>query len=105
MNIENEELEWIEIQLKNNPTISIENTGWNHPQFAELKEKDMNFDLYIQTPPEVAEGVLLCKRCKSKKVLSFQTQTRSADEPMTTVAKCLTLVQNGQKIINFKQFF
>ena len=52
----------------------------------------MEFDLYIQTqtPPEDAEGVLLCKKYKSKKVLSFQTQTRSADGPMTTVAKCLT---------------
>ena len=90
MNIENEELEWIKIQIENNPNIDPKNTGWNHLHFTELKEKEMEFDLYIQTPPEVAEGVLLCKKCKSKKVLSFQTQTRSADEPMTTVAKCLT---------------
>ena len=90
MNIENEELEWIKIQIENNPNVDPKNTGWNHPHFTELKEKEMEFELYIQTPPEVAEGVLLCKKCESKKVLSFQTQTRSADEPMTTVAKCLT---------------
>ena len=39
MIIENEELEWIKIQIENNPNIDLKNTGWNHPHFTELKKK------------------------------------------------------------------
>ena len=62
--------------------------GWNHKTFARMLAKEKEIDSYKQTKPEVEEGVLQCKRCNSKRVLSYQTQARSADEPMTTVAKC-----------------
>lgn len=61
---------------------------WNHSAYEKMMKKEREYDTYTQTPPEVEEGVLQCKKCKSKKVLSFQVQSRSADEPMTTVAKC-----------------
>lgn len=62
--------------------------GWNHKSFALLLAKEKEVDSYKQTKPEVEEGVLECKRCNSKRVYSYQTQARSADEPMTTIAKC-----------------
>lgn len=62
--------------------------GWNHKSFNNMLQKEMEFDEYKQTKPEVVEGVLQCKKCNSKKVFSYQIQARSADEPMTTVAKC-----------------
>jgi transcription elongation factor S-II len=43
-----------------------------------LKNKD-----YIE------ESVYRCKRCNEKKCFSFQLQTRSADEPMTTFVNCV----------------
>lgn len=61
---------------------------WDHKTYENLQNKEQEYDIYIQTPPEVEEGVLQCKKCKSRQVLSFQVQARSADEPMTTVAKC-----------------
>jgi len=37
----------------------------------------------------VAEGFYQCKKCKSKKTIMTQQQTRSADEPMTTFVVCV----------------
>lgn len=62
--------------------------GWNHKSFEKLLAKEIEVDSYKQTRPEVEEGVLQCKRCNSKRVISYQTQARSADEPMTTIARC-----------------
>lgn len=62
--------------------------GWRHKMFGVILAKEMEMDSYKQTKPEVEEGVLQCRRCNSRRVLSYQTQARSADEPMTTVAKC-----------------
>ena len=62
--------------------------GWNHCSFSTMLSKEIEMDIYKQTKPEVEEGVLQCKKCGSKKVFSYQIQARSADEPMTTIAKC-----------------
>lgn len=62
--------------------------GWNHSSFGNMLAKEIEVDTYKQQKPEVEEGVLQCKRCMSRKVFSYQIQTRSADEPMTTIAKC-----------------
>lgn len=41
-------------------------------------------------PPdqEVSDGMFTCNKCKSKKTVYYQMQTRSADEPMTTYVTC-----------------
>jgi hypothetical protein len=39
---------------------------------------------------EVPDGMFQCKKCRSKKTTYYQLQTRSADEPMTTFASCLS---------------
>lgn len=43
---------------------------------------------YITKQEEVADGMFTCNRCKSKKTVYYQMQTRSADEPMTTYVTC-----------------
>ena len=82
MNTQEEEKQWA--------SLTKDNKGWEDPIFSSHRKKEEEYDLYIQSPIEVEEGVLVCPKCKSKKVLSFQTQTRSSDEPMTTIAKCVS---------------
>jgi len=62
--------------------------GWKHPMFDAIAKRLKNYDEYILKPYEVEEGVLTCRKCKSKRVYSSVVQTRAADEPMTTLAKC-----------------
>lgn len=38
---------------------------------------------------EVPDGLLTCRRCRSKKTVYMLAQTRSADEPMTAFVTCL----------------
>jgi len=42
-----------------------------------------------QTVEPVTTGIFTCSRCKSRKTTYRQMQTRSADEPMTTIVQCL----------------
>lgn len=62
--------------------------GWNSDRYASYKRRQEEFDDYIFKPVEVIEGVLICLKCKSRKILSTSSQTRAADEPMTVFAKC-----------------
>lgn len=50
-----------------------------------LDEGNMNF--YIEKV-EVKEGEFKCGKCLGKRVLTYQRQMRSADEPMTTFYHC-----------------
>lgn len=63
--------------------------GWNHTSFDELLFNQKEQDEFIINPFEVEEGVLECK-CGSKRVFSYQRQSRSSDEPMTTYAQCMS---------------
>lgn len=86
-----EEMEvWIELQRQYNKDHNIDEgrLGWDHPVFDRYAKEQKEYDSYIQSPMEVEEGVLLCKKCGSRKVASYQVQSRAADEPMTTVATC-----------------
>ena len=70
-------------------TIILQNKlGWNHKQFQKYKKVQQEQDDYILNPFEVEEGVVQCPKCKSFKVFSVAVQTRSADEPTTTMAQC-----------------
>lgn len=63
--------------------------GWNHTCYEEEKTKQNEQDEFLINPFQVEEGVNECKKCKSKKVVSYQRQERSADEPMTTYCTCV----------------
>jgi DNA-directed RNA polymerase subunit M/transcription elongation factor TFIIS len=79
----------IEIPEKYVQTIILQNKlGWNHRHFQKHKKIQQEQDDYILNPFEVEEGVVQCPKCKSFKVFSVAVQTRSADEPTTTMAQC-----------------
>jgi DNA-directed RNA polymerase subunit M/transcription elongation factor TFIIS len=79
----------IEIPEEYVKTVILQNKlGWNHKQFQKHKKIQQEQDDYILNPFEVEEGVVQCPKCKSFKVFSVAVQTRSADEPTTTMAQC-----------------
>ena len=102
--ISNEDTDWLLLQVhsdllelnlteKNlcdyiNGVILKNKLGWNHKTFKTLKQKEEEQDAYTKEPFEVEEGVVQCIRCKSFKVYSVSVQTRSSDEPITTMAQC-----------------
>ena len=63
-------------------------TGWKHHSLHDIILEEEEQNNFIIQPFEVYEGVLTCK-CGSKRVYSYQKQSRSADEPMSTYANCM----------------
>ena len=68
--------------------IKSKKLGWKHPSFDDFAFRLQEQDDFILNPFEVEEGVLEC-RCGSKRVYSYQRQTRGSDEPMSTFAECV----------------
>ena len=56
--------------------------------FNTISMEEVEQNNFIINPFEIQEGIFECK-CGSKKVLSYQKQSRSADEPSTTYAECV----------------
>lgn len=58
--------------------------------FPELWEKlkKLSIDKSTVKKEEIGDGIFVCNKCKSKKTIYYQMQTRSADEPMTTFVTC-----------------
>jgi DNA-directed RNA polymerase subunit M/transcription elongation factor TFIIS len=75
----------LESLIKN---IKSDSFGWNHYMFTDIKNRITEHDEFIINPFEVEEGVTTC-HCGSGRVFTYQKQTRGADEPMTTFAKCV----------------
>ena len=69
--------------------ISKRKIEWQHPEFDDTMFRQREQDEFIKNPFEVAEGVLKCPKCSKSRTFSYQKQTRSADEPMTTFATCM----------------
>ena len=64
--------------------------GFNHSSFDETRFRQREQDEFIVNPFEVEEGVLKCGKCGKSRTFSYTKQTRSADEPMTTFATCMS---------------
>ena len=62
---------------------------WDSYCFEEQRRVQQEYDDYIENPFEAVDGVIQCPKCKQFKTFSFQKQSRSADEPMTTYSNCL----------------
>lgn len=63
--------------------------GWKHECFKDVASKLEERDAFITgNGEEVEEGVLQCTKCKSWRVHSLQSQSRSGDEGMTVYAQC-----------------
>ncbi len=72
----------IQKQLRTNKIL------WHHNVYEKLYYEELEEDGFIVKPFEVEEGVLECK-CGSKRVYSYQKQSRGSDEPMSTYAQCM----------------
>lgn len=62
----------------------IDNDNYMYQPY--YNKRDIEIDRQVN-PPEVKEGGYKCK-CGSEQTYSYQLQTRSADEPMTTFITC-----------------
>jgi transcription elongation factor S-II len=63
--------------------------NWKHDFYNEIENEEVEQNNFIENPFEIEEGVLECNKCGSKRVFSYQKQSRSADEPMSTYATCV----------------
>ncbi len=61
---------------------------WTNFIYMNFMEKMNEKDQFLTNPFEIEEGVLECN-CGSKRTISFQRQTRSADEGSTTFVHCV----------------
>ena len=59
------------------------------PIFERVAFKQLRRQLTVDAE-SAPDGLLQCRKCKSKKTQFVQMQTRSADEPMTVFASCLS---------------
>jgi DNA-directed RNA polymerase subunit M/transcription elongation factor TFIIS len=62
---------------------------WDNQKYAKFRENRAFKDNALKNPPEVREGELECPKCKQKKTLVVEMQTRSADEGFTYFIHCL----------------
>ena len=60
----------------------------HHPDMEAAHMSELMELRSLTEKPDVKEGMYKCPRCGSKRTLSYQKQTRSADEPMTDIIKC-----------------
>lgn len=61
---------------------------WSHPIWHQWKTIEEEEDYFHTMELDFEEGVFECS-CGSKKTISFQKQTRSADEGSTTFVTCV----------------
>lgn len=64
--------------------------GWKHHAFAEWQDQIDEQDRFIETPFVVEEGIIECKKCKSKRVFYYQRQVRSSDEGFSLFCSCIS---------------
>lgn len=62
--------------------------GKEDEELKKYKEQEDKYLSIIENPIQIEEGIYQCNKCKSKKTFSYQLQTRSADEGMTTFVEC-----------------
>jgi len=67
---------------------NIEYDLWSNTIFQSEEEIFQEENDFLSCPYELEEGVLICIKCKCKKILSYSKQTRSLDEPISIFALC-----------------
>lgn len=69
--------------------IKKKNFAYDHEQYYNIKQTFREEEDFIMNPPIIEEGVISCKKCKSKRTFSFNKQTRSSDEAVTVFVRCV----------------
>jgi DNA-directed RNA polymerase subunit M/transcription elongation factor TFIIS len=70
--------------------MSLDELGWNHPSLIHIREKVEEENKFIENPVvDIAEGIIQCGKCKSKRTFSYQKQVRSSDEGFTLFVNCV----------------
>lgn len=62
--------------------------GWQSHMFESCRKDQYEEDQKLENPLEIKDGDIPCRKCKGRKVLCIQQQTRSADEGFTTKVIC-----------------
>jgi transcription elongation factor S-II len=68
---------------------------WNHSSLEDYIFEEQEQNNFIIQPFEVHEGAITCA-CGSNRVYSYQKQSRSADEPMSTYSTCMACGKKWQ---------
>ena len=63
--------------------------GYFHSEFDTIRQEIEEEENFIMCPPVIDEGVIECRRCKSRRTFSFNKQTRSSDEAVTVFVRCV----------------
>lgn len=63
--------------------------GYFHSEFDIIRQEIEEEENFIMCPPVIDEGVIECRRCKSRRTFSFNKQTRSSDEAVTVFVRCV----------------
>ena len=61
---------------------------WGHETFVSFQKKIEEYDLFLEKPFEIEDGVIECGKCGSKQTYSYTKQTRSGDEATTVFSVC-----------------
>lgn len=65
-----------------------ETTRQTETEARKYQMLSLQSDFYLKNT-DIKEGEFQCGKCKQRKTVSWQQQTRSADEPMTTFFECV----------------
>jgi len=63
--------------------------GLNAPEFDDANFHDRQETKVLLVPPQMMEGIYVCRTCGSKKTQSLERQMRSSDEPMSIMVTCM----------------
>lgn len=70
--------------------LDMSQIGWDHPNFTHLQQILEEENRFIENPiTDIAEGIIQCSKCKSKRTFSYQKQVRSSDEGFTLFVNCV----------------
>ena len=63
--------------------------GLDHSDFLEVSKKIEETDTFMNKPFDVEEGSVDCKKCKSKRTMTYGKQLRGADESTSVITFCI----------------
>ena len=91
--LQTEDFETVYEDLKN------KNLDFKSSNYKKMQELQESLDYIVEHPPEIKEGEIECPKCKTKKTIIQEIQTRSCDEGFTYKLHCYNPTCNYVKIL------